>query len=230
MRHVPKNLTHLGYIPINNKARPNNTADAKSAWDNFGSKQSVINALLAEQYLLCCYTEIDATEEGWGYHIEHIENKSQNPARTFDPTNLGACALSDQDLKKPEIKEHKFGGHAVNKTQGVDMQLFIHCQLPNCSQFFAYLSDGTVVPALGLSEQDKARAQYTIDQLNLNSHVLQLLRQKWQKELDDAYAESTKDSASLQRLIQIYISPVNNKLQRFFTMSQQFFTSNSALA
>lgn len=230
MRHVAKNLTHPGYRPLNGRISPTNSQNANSAWDRFSSRTSVRNTLLTEQYHLCCYTEIDANEEGWGYHIEHIENKSQNPARTFDPTNLGACALTDKDLNKPEIKQHRFGGHAVRKTQSVDMALFIHCQLPDCSKFFAYLSNGNVVPAIGLSEQDKTRAQYTIDQLNLNNPTLQLLRKKWQKELEDAFNGSSKDPTSIRQLIQIYLSPVDNKLQRFFTMSQQFFTSNSLVA
>ncbi|EJT4385593.1 TIGR02646 family protein, partial [Salmonella enterica] len=49
--------------------------------------------LLNEQYHLCCYSEIRADLRGLGYHIEHVENKSQQPGRTFDYQNLAASAL-----------------------------------------------------------------------------------------------------------------------------------------
>lgn len=49
--------------------------------------------LLNEQYHLCCYSEVRADLRGLGYHIEHVENKSQHPERTFDYLNLAASAL-----------------------------------------------------------------------------------------------------------------------------------------
>lgn len=223
MRYIPKNLTHLGYTPLKGRTPPSSSSNAISAWNKFKSKSSVRNALLDEQDQLCCYTEVDANQEGWGYHIEHIENKSQNPARTFDPCNLGACSLTAEAAGSSEIKEHRFGGHAVNKAKGVDMTLFVHCHLPNCAQFFTYQPDGDVVPASGLTPQDFARAEYTILQLNLKSSVLKLRRQQWYKELEAAYEEHAKDPESLQQLVQYYTTSVNNKLQRFITMSQQFF-------
>lgn len=230
MRYIVKNLTHSGYTPLSRKAPPSTSVIANAKWNKFRKKSSVIDALLAEQYHLCCYSEINADEEFWGYHIEHIENKSQNPTRTFDPTNLGASALSDQDLKPPKFtKEKIFGGHADKKSQNVDMKLFVHCHLPDCHKFFAYLSTGYVVPSLGLSEEDRIRARYTIDHLNLNSDVLLLRRQQWHRELEEAYETSAIDKQAIQELLKFYITPVNHKLKRFFTMSQQFFASNSAL-
>jgi len=60
----------------------------------------VLQALLDEQYQLCCYSELRADQEGLGYHIEHLENKSQAPARTFDYSNLAASALRGDDLQQ----------------------------------------------------------------------------------------------------------------------------------
>jgi uncharacterized protein (TIGR02646 family) len=225
MRRVTKNLTTAGYAPLADQKQPSTSAESKNEWDKFLGKTSLKTALLEDQHNLCCYTEIRADEVGWGYHIEHIENKSQNPSRTFDPTNLAASALSSQDLqhlKKP-IKKYAFGGHAVKKAKDVDMTLIVHCHIPDCSKFFAYLSNGDVVPALGLSAKEQARARYTINHLNLNSPVLQLLRKNWQTELEEAYKALKTDQKSVQQLINFYITPVNNKLKRFFTMSNQFF-------
>lgn len=230
MRVVNKNLEQGGYIPLANEIPPKTSAEAKAAWSRFEGKILLKSALLEDQYGLCCYSEINSEAEGWGYHIEHIENKSQNPSRTFDIKNLAASALSDKDLKnlKPTQK-NVFGGHAVKKANNVDITRFVHCHLPDCCKFFAYLSTGDVVPALGLSDHEKDHAQYTIEHLNLNSPLLQLLRKKWHEELEDVHHASLIDKESLQKLIRFYIEPVNNKLQRFFSMSRQFFVSNSAL-
>ncbi|MCX0034442.1 TIGR02646 family protein, partial [Salmonella enterica subsp. enterica serovar Oranienburg] len=47
-----------------------------------------------------------------------------------------------------------FGGHAQGKNKSVDMAKFIHCHLPDCSRYFAYLSNGHVVPSIDLTEQE----------------------------------------------------------------------------
>ncbi|ELI0860547.1 TIGR02646 family protein, partial [Salmonella enterica] len=74
--------------------------------------------LLNEQYHLCCYSEIRADLRGLGYHIEHVENKSQQPGRTFDYQNLAASALdSENGLHLFGI--NAFGGHARGKQEAV---------------------------------------------------------------------------------------------------------------
>lgn len=126
MRSIAKQLDQRGYQPLQNRQAPSSAEQAQAAWSKFGGKASVLNALLAEQHYLCCYSELRADEEGWGYHIEHLENKSQNPARTFDPSNLLASAFTNQDL--PTLKKQGrdvFGGHAPGKSQSVNMGRFV---------------------------------------------------------------------------------------------------------
>jgi len=228
MRLVTKNTARDAYTHLANETPPTTSAESSVAWRGFSGKNLLKSALLEDQHGLCCYTEIDADAEGWDYHIEHIENKSQNPSRTFDLQNLGASALSDKDLQKIKpVKQYVFGGHAVKKVKNIDMTRFVHFHLPDCSKFFAYLSTGDVVPALGLNTQERVSAQYTIDHLNLNSPLLQLLRKKWHEELKEAYESSATDKKAVQELVRVHITPMNHKLIRFFTLSQQFFVSNS---
>lgn len=82
---------------------PTSASEASSRWSSFTGKQQLLDYLLAEQYHLCCYTELRSDQLGLGYHIEHVENKSQAPQRTFDYTNLAASALSSQAL--PQLRE-----------------------------------------------------------------------------------------------------------------------------
>lgn len=234
MRAVVKDLGHLGYTPLQRRNPPTTSEEAMRAWDKFGNKTSVSNALLKEQYHLCCYSEVRADEEELGYHIEHIENKSQNPARTFDPTNLAACAI-DSNLGFAKLKAQPgglnlnlFGGHASLKAQSVDMALFIHPHQANSSAlFFRYLSDGRIIPNPDLGESTLAyrQADYTITQLNLNSPHLKTLRRNWWRELSGKEKSRNEQPVALSKLAQVDLLPTNGKLNRFFSLTRQFYGS-----
>lgn len=209
---------------------PQTPVQATSRWGSFGHKADVMANLLKEQYHLCCYSEFRADQEGLGYHIEHVENKSQNPARTFDYSNLAASALDShtglkqvkqQDKTKPE---EVFGGHASGKRAEVDLSLFISCHQPDCARFFAYLpSSGEVVPREELEDADKAKARYTIQLLNLNSPFLVTRRRQWGKELQSLLDEHIQKGWSLAHLVQTDLLPINGKLSRFFSLTRQFY-------
>ena len=78
MRLITRNLNQSAYQNLANESTPLSSSDAKAKWKVFKHRSSLQIALLEDQHFLCCYTEVDATNEGWGYHIEHIENKILN--------------------------------------------------------------------------------------------------------------------------------------------------------
>lgn len=210
---------HLGQA---NSRLPQTSAEAKSRWNRFAHKPTLLEDLKKEQYQLCCYSELRADEEGLGYHIEHIENKSRNPQRTFDYSNLAASALHSNDLSLLS-RDEAFGGHAAGKQQGCDMERFLSCHQPECARYFAYLSDGRVMPRLELNSVERDRAQYTIKLLNLNSPYLLTRRQQWWNELDELYSEHITKGWDLADLAAIDLVPTEQKLSRFFTLTRQFF-------
>jgi len=210
---------HLNQSQANPPQTPN---QASSRWSSFGQKQAVLQSLLSEQYHLCCYSELRADQEGLGYHIEHVENKSQNPSRTFDYANLAASALRSDDL--PNLNRGEaFAGHATGKQQACDTARFISCHQPDCARYFAYLSDGRVVPSQNLAAHEQDRAQYTIATLNLNSPYLLTRRRQWWDELDSLFQEHTAQGWSLQQLAAVDLLPVAGGLSRFFSLTRQFF-------
>jgi uncharacterized protein (TIGR02646 family) len=223
-----------GYHLANAHLTPPTTHEqATSRWSSFAHKSHLRDALLVEQYYLCCYSELRADQHGLGYHIEHVENKSQNPARTFDYTNLAVSALdSSHGLQTINTQGHAaFGGHAMGKRAGVDMARFISCHQPDSQRFFIYLSDGRVIPATqnqSIQEQDNAR--YTIDLLNLNSPYLVSLRQRWWDELDELFTEHATKNWNLVDLAAIDLVPTNQKLSNFFSMTRQFFGTSAIAA
>ncbi|SFU97655.1 retron system putative HNH endonuclease [Pseudoduganella namucuonensis] len=226
MRAIHKHGNGGYHLSQANEKPPQTAEQALTRWDSFRPKykREVIASLLNEQYHLCCYSELRADEEGLGYHIEHVENKSQNPQRTFEYSNLAASALGTPDLSEYNAQGHElFGGHAPGKQQSVDPVRFVSCHQADCHRFFAYVSDGRVVPAQELVPQERERAQYTIDTLNLNSPYLVTQRRKWWDELDALFEEHVVKGWSLADLAAVDLVPVNNRLGRFFSLTRQFW-------
>lgn len=230
MRHIHKQGDGGYHLDQAHQHPPETAQEATSRWGSFRGKSQVLECLLAEQFQLCCYTELRADLHGLGYHIEHVENKSQAPMRTFDYRNLAASALASDTipaLRERQASDHLskdlFGGHASGKQKSVDMQRFISPHQTDCCRFFAYLSDGRVVPAVALSQQDKQRADYTIDLLNLNSPFLQVERRKWWHELDDLIDEHYQKDMDLLCLAAVDLVPVANKLSPFFSITRHLF-------
>lgn len=230
MRQVIKIGNGGYYLSKSNELPPITSESARTRWSTFGHKDTVLEFLLSEQYHLCCYSEVRPDQQGFDYHIEHIENKSQSPHRTFDYKNLAASAFSSANLssfissQQPSQQARSvFGGHAPGKQNSVDMQRFIAPHDIDCSRFFSYLSDGRVVPSNKLNVFDTDRAQYTLDLLNLNSPYLLMLRRNWWDELDELYFKHLEDEMDVYCLAGIDLIPVNQHLSPFFSLTRQFY-------
>ncbi|MDD2737346.1 MAG: TIGR02646 family protein [Methylomonas lenta] len=203
---------------------PQNGQQATSRWKSFHHKAKVQNRLLADQYGLCCYSELRADLAGLGYHIEHILLKSLFPHRTFDYINMATSALSSDDL---HINQEVFGGHAPGKQKAYDLDLFISCHDADCGRYFAYLSDGRVVASNSLNANDVIRAKYTINLLNLNCAFLKNRRLRWFNELDELFNEHEDKNWSVDDLVSVYLLPTDQKLCQFFSLTRQFFAQKA---
>lgn len=209
---------------------PVEPSEATHRWNRLGNKADLLaNYLLPEQYHLCGYSELDADLHGLGFHIEHVENKSENPGRTFDYGNLVASAFSSSEGLPQATAQgwEVFGGHTSGK-QGkpdpVDMARFVSPLRPDCARFFAYLSSGEVEPRNELAgTPDWERADYTIRLLNLNSPYLVSLRREWWDELDQFFQEHRVKGWSLSHLAQIDLLPRGHRMSRFFSLTRIFY-------
>lgn len=227
MRYIQKKSHHSSKLNklsrANAQRAPITKEQARKSWQKF-DKQGILDLLLFEQYGLCCYSEIRADVLGFDYHIEHVENKSQNPARTFDYTNLLASAFHSDKLG---LCRDIFGGHARGKSGRcsiVDMSLFISPLQPNCASFFTYTSDGKINPNPQLNYNDTQKAKYTINILNLNSPELVTRREALWLELEKNLAENSQSSRDIKYWLEIEMLPNgNNKLESFFSLKRQFF-------
>lgn len=227
MRHIPKECFAFKPLERANLVPPQTSQDARARWKEFRwYKKKLLKILLAEQFYVCCYSEICAENYDFRYHIEHILNKGEHPLLTFDYANLAASALADDDLTRLRASGGNtlFGGHALGKSKSVNTRLFISPHVKDCDRFFAYLSDGRVVPAEELDKADKERATHTINELNLNSQFLVQQRKSWSDELCEIVDRHLLDSESLNRLCTMYLTPHQQKLMSFYSLTRQILS------
>lgn len=250
MRHIRKR--NPPYCLTQRQSIPQTAIAAEKAWGNFSSDccGKVGEYLIAEQYHLCAYTELNLDEfqndleqanipVKLGYHIEHVKPKSQFPLLTFDYNNLVASCL-DSDSLQGFAPADRFGGHY--KRGEYDAQLFVSPLESDCQKFFSYELTGKVKPSPSLSSSDQQRAEYTIKLLNLTgnqtnqgqtnqSHYLVLKRRKILEEanriINDLWDENELEQSreAIRQFADAELGPTCDKLNSFWSARYQQFTS-----
>ncbi len=226
MRYIEKLLPPPPELVEEHKKPPETKEEAAARWKAFYSpeRRRVLNFLLDEQFHLCCYSELRADHLGLGYHIEHVQPKSEYPQRTFDYHNLAASALkSDPDLKTfKQNNEQIFAGHA--KDDQYDASLFISSLQAGCSDYFFYIN-GSIEPSPKLNLEQRKQAEHTIETLKLNCPYLLNLRKRKHQELQELFdaAIELQDFTKLRHEAQAALLPNGGKLEAFFSLTRQFF-------
>lgn len=216
MRYINKQGLNDDVLAYPHLSPPVKSADAKRRWAKFKKyKERLRQQLLREQCGLCGYTEFNIEEfkaltysTHHGCHLEHIEPKSSCPLRTFDYYNLIISVLDDKDLGKiskglicsgepDEDLEKSFAGPV--KDNKYDPLLFVSPLSSSCEMYFTFIEDsGEIVPASTLSSQDKNKASYMIDLLNLNHSYLKNQRRKRMVEVVEVIDEITDQDEVLK--------------------------------
>jgi len=217
MRRIIKRQIPLELQKELEKPAPSTGPEATSRWKRFkrkGRRDATKSFLLKEQWWLCAYTELALDSFIHGCHIEHIEPKEFNPARTFDYHNLIVSALSSDSLSRLS-RYDRFGGHA--KLDRYDPNLFISPLMPDSNRYFEYLSNGRVEPSQTLSPEDRIRASYTIDLLNLNASFLVHSRREWLMEIEEEIDRLIDNESALRLLSECELCDTEGKLRQFHT-------------
>ena len=128
-------------------------------------KQSVKQALMAEQGYLCCYCERRLLDHD--SHIEHFRPQNDPQVDPLDYANL-LCSCQNK-IKKGEPR------HCGNLKNGwFDEQLLISPFSADCAERFAYTGDGKIRPA----NPADASAVETIKRLGLATPKINAQRAK----------------------------------------------------
>ena len=223
MRHIHKNRIDVGLQREQEKGVPLTALEAEKRWRRYrryDRKEMTRLLLLEEQWWLCAYTELALYDFRYGCHIEHIEPKSQNPACTFDYQNVVVSALDSDSLARFS-KADRFGGHF--KGNDYDPDMFISPLMSDSHRYFEYLSSGRVEPAQNLSVEDRSRANYTINLLNLNAPFLVNSRRRWLIEIEDEIERLLEDDSALKHLAECELCDTGGKLREFHSAAKARF-------
>jgi len=223
LRYIEKGPADAGLIrePI-----PRSGIKAKRSWERFKkkpAKKATLTNCLGEQFFLCGYSEVELNKEEFGYHIEHIKPKKQNPTLTFEHTNLIISAIDDANKRKI-LKKHVFGGHAKHGWN--NEEALIHPLKIGCSDYFVFEeSTGLMSPNPELPRRERAKARLTIYKLNLNSPALVPKRKNMLNAIRlviDELLEAGKHD-DLESFAKRNLLPDGKKLVAFHSANKQIF-------
>lgn len=194
-----------------------------SSWGDFNDsniKLQLHQHLLQEQQYLCVYCQQSIPPKLQKddhllprlhpSHIEHIRPKDahQYPHLAFDYGNLTVSCNGFDTSTSPTVRSSDFCGHPKNND--FDDAMFLHpCENPDIEKSFEYDINGSIAP----SHYQTAKAQYTINLLQLNHVMLRDMRQI-QYEL---VIEDLNDGLD----VDIYLDPNQPELPKFYSMLKQ---------
>ncbi len=198
---------------------PQNEREATSSWSSFKGKDELSSNLKCIQKGLCAYCEIKLDNLSIGHHLEHIKPKSKFLDRTFDYTNIVLSCFSSENVqsKDPSLS----CGH--HKLSAFDENLFISPTQLDCNDFFEYDLFGEIYPKEGLSIQDKKKAEYTIELLNLKSYRLLRKRNAIIEETFKIVKELENDKVALDYFLDLEFKEINGVYAfPFINLRKQF--------
>jgi len=166
--------------------------------------------LRQEQQGLCCYCE-SAVALG-DSHIEHMEPRQENPARTYDYANLAISCNGGRGEHCGRYKDDR-----RRNLNGVwNAQAFSAPHDPQTCSMFRYLPNGAIEP----TTVAKDRANYLIGYLALDCARLTGRRRQHASILTDTLGDAS-DPEIVDWLRQDYLQPdANGCLKPYYSLSK----------
>jgi uncharacterized protein (TIGR02646 family) len=164
--------------------------------------------LRQEQKGLCCYCELEV-EDGNG-HIEHMEPRSRNQARTYDYSNLAISCNGGHTEHCGHYKDNR-SGHTW------DAGRFLPPHDPQTAGLFEYLLDGSVQA----TAEDPAKASYLIKYLGLDCSRLTDRRREHARSLVDTLGDQPPQDLVIWLRGEYLHADPNDRLKQFYSLSKQ---------
>lgn len=177
MRKIKKGTPILSFSEFVSKHHPTKWEDAKDVshtWREY--------ILEYEQHRLSGYTEEPVRLDS--SHIDHFRKQSLFNTLVFDWNNY--VVDSNNETYGAKCKDRFI------KTRE-DNEKLINPVTEDASRFFTYQLNGEIAVADGLSDEDKARAEYTRDAFNLNESSLVERRRLIINTIMEPYQDLTDD-------------------------------------
>lgn len=184
---------------------------ANQSWDGFiGSPchSTVRQGLQHEQQLLCCYCESEVRDRNG--HIEHMEPRSRNPARTYDYSNLALSCNGGNANHCGHFKDNR-SGHSW------DASRFLPPHEPTTAKLVRYLPSGSIEA----TSEDPDKASYLIAYLGLDCVRLTDRRRRHARCLINTLGgEPDEDLAEWLRQDHLQADG-DGRLKQFYSLSKQ---------
>lgn len=166
------------------------------------------NNLRQEQNGLCCYCESEINDDDG--HIEHMEPRGRNQARTYDYSNLAISCNGGKIEHCGHYKDNR-------SSHSWDAGHFVPPHDPIAAGLFEYLPDGSVQA----NPTDLERSSYLIKYLGLDCARLTDRRRAHAQSLIDTLGDQP-DQALIEWLLLEYLQTDNNDcLKQFYSLSRQ---------
>lgn len=122
-----------------------------------------------------------------------------------------------RELEKPTPSTGTDAESRWRRFRRYDPNLFISPLMPDSDRYFEYLSNGRVEPSLNLSHEERLKASYTIDLLNLNASFLVNSRREWLIEIESVIDQLIDNESALRLLAECELCDTGGKLRQFHT-------------
>jgi|GEM_PF-1419594 len=166
--------------------------------------------LRQEQKGLCCYCEHQV--EDIDGHIEHIEPRQRNEARTYDYANLALSCNGGNFNHCGHYKDNK----KKNPKYEWNNERFSSPHDPETASLFSYLLDGSITP----TPVNEEASTYMIGYLGLDcSRLIERRHQHASVLIDTLGAEPSPDMVSWLRATYLQ-SDANGHLKQFYSLSK----------
>ncbi len=166
--------------------------------------------LRQEQQGLCCYCEHQIEDSD--SHVEHLEPRKTNEARTYHYTNLPLSCNGG----KVEHCGHYKDNRQRNPNYEWNAARFSSPHDPDTALLFSYLFDGSINP----TPVDEEKALFLIGYLGLDCSRLIDRRLQHARDLIDTLGEEP-DPYIVTWLRKEYLQPdTNGHLKKFFSLSK----------
>jgi len=198
--------------------------DSQKIWEDLpgGTRKSLKKHIRKrEQMGLCAYCEIKV--EPKTSHIEHIKPRSKYPEGCFDYGNM-IVSCNGKECRNPTDTDAYDGdihscGH--KRKDEFDETLFLSPIVEkNISDFFDFDKEtGSISDASSKDEEDRKRARYTVDLLNLDNNRLNQYRRNARRALETELRkimEKQGAKVARQKLME-QLALENNPLTPFVT-------------
>jgi len=180
-------------------------------------KKQLSNHLYKEQKGLCIYCQQQLNPNNKELsnfaHIEHLKPKDKNkfPELTFEYNNL-TVSCNGFDCTKFSLTKD-FCGH--KKSSKFKEDKFLNpIEIKDIEKYFEYTIEGKIRPSKSLTENEKSKAEYMIELLDLKNKELNKMRK-------ESYLSLIEISEELD--LKLFFDEKSDLFPAFYSMTKQLF-------